>query len=174
MWMEDLIRLKKELDYRALAEFRYELRRFLTLSEQAARAAGIEPQQFQALLAIKGLPAGCTATIGRLAERLQIRHHSAVELVNRLETHGVLKRTRNRKDRREVLLRLTPRAEKMMRQIALPHRTELRSSGRATLRALKIALAHATGDSSSGRNPNHASKRSKRANLSARSLHTKR
>ncbi len=133
---------KTGFDYRALAEFRYEVRRFQNLSEQAARAAGIEPQQYQALLAVKGLPASSSATVGMLAERLQIQHHSAVELVDRLETHGLLKRTRSRKDRRQVLLRLTGHGEEILRQVALPHRAELRSSGRTILRALQTVMAH--------------------------------
>jgi DNA-binding MarR family transcriptional regulator len=133
---------KTGFDYRALAEFRYEVRRFQNLSEQAARAAGIEPQQYQALLAVKGLPASYNATVGVLAERLQIQHHSAVELVDRLETHGLLKRTRSRQDRRQVLLRLTGRGEEILRQVALPHRAELRSSGLTILRALQTVMAH--------------------------------
>lgn len=135
----------KQIDYRALAEFRYEVRRFQNLSEQAARAAGIEPQQYQALLAIKGLPASTSATVGLLAERLQIQHHSAVELVDRLEAHGLLKRTRSHKDRRLVLLRLTRRAEEILREVALPHRADLRSSGLTLLRALETVMTHASG-----------------------------
>jgi DNA-binding MarR family transcriptional regulator len=134
---------KTSVDYRALADFRYEVRRFQNLSEQAARAAGIEPQQYQALLAVKGLPASCHATVGVLAERLQIQHHSAVELVDRLEAHGLLKRTRSRTDRRQVLLRLTGRGEEILRQVALPHRADLRSSGLSLLRALQTVMAHA-------------------------------
>lgn len=133
----------KHVDYRALAEFRCEVRRFQNLSEQAARAAGIEPQQYQALLAIKGLPASSSATVGLLAERLQIQHHSAVELADRLEAHGLLKRIRNRKDRRQVLLRLTSRGEEILCQVALPHRADLRSSGLTLLRALQTVMAHA-------------------------------
>jgi DNA-binding MarR family transcriptional regulator len=71
-------------DYQALAEFRYLLRRFLHFSEQEARAAGLEPQQHQMLLAIKGLPADKAASVGELAERLQLQHHSTVELINRM------------------------------------------------------------------------------------------
>lgn len=127
-------------DYQALAEFRYQIRRFLNFSEQAARAAGLEPQQHQALLAIKGLPKARKATVGVLAERLQIQHHSAVEMVNRLEARGLLKRTRNLADRREVLLRLTRQGEVLLRELSLPHRAELRSAGRALLRALENAM----------------------------------
>ncbi|HEV2289683.1 MAG TPA: MarR family transcriptional regulator [Candidatus Acidoferrales bacterium] len=143
-------RTNKKFNYRALAEFRYEIRRFQNLSEQAARAAGIEPQQYQALLAIKGLPDASKATVGVLAERLQIQHHSAVELIDRLESHGHLKRTRSRADRRNVLLRLTHRGEEILRQIALFHRAELRSSGRTILRALETVMAHASREKHSG------------------------
>ena len=71
-------------DYQALAELRYQIRRFVHFSEQASRTAGLEPQQHQLMLALKGLPKGVRPRIGELAERLQIRHHSTVELVNRL------------------------------------------------------------------------------------------
>ena len=135
--------VEREFDYRALAEFRYELRRFENLSEQAARAAGIEPQQFQALLAVKGLPISLEPTIGVLAERLQIQHHSAVELVDRLEMHGLLKRMRDSKDRRQVLLRLTKRGDEILRHVALPNQAELRTSGLTILRALQTVMAHA-------------------------------
>lgn len=137
-------RRNKGIDYKALAEFRYEIRRFQILSEQAARAVRIEPQQYQALLAIKGLPDMNRATVGVLAERLQIQHHSAVELVDRLEAHGLLKRVRNHTDRRQVILRLTVRGEDTLRQVALPHRSELRSAGRALLSAL-VAVMDGTG-----------------------------
>jgi len=71
-------------EYQSLAEFRYQLRRFLHFSEQAARSVGLEPQQHQLLLALKGLPYGRPATVSELAERLQIQHHSTVELINRM------------------------------------------------------------------------------------------
>ena len=129
-------RRNKGIDYQALAEFRYEIRRFQILSEQAARNAGIEPQQYQAILAIKGLPSADGATVGMLAERLQIQHHSAVELVDRLEKHGLLKRVRSQADRRQVILRLTDHGEDTLEQVALPHRSELRAAGRAMLGAL--------------------------------------
>lgn len=133
----------RKIDYRALADFRYQIRRFLIFSEQVARAAGIEPQQHQALLAIKGLPSGSRSTVGALAERLQIRHHSAVELTDRLASRGWLRRSRSRKDRREVLLELTARGEKLLGKLSLSHRNELRTAGPALLRALRAAIAHA-------------------------------
>jgi DNA-binding MarR family transcriptional regulator len=134
------------MNYRGLAECRYEIRRFLNFSEQAARSAGIAPQQHQALLAIKGLPVGLRATVGVLAERLQIQHHSAVELMNRMETKGLLRRRRSETDRRKVLLSLTVRGERLLRELSLPHQAELRSAGRALLRALK-AVIHLDGTS---------------------------
>src|SRR5712692_2945540 len=98
--MKKLLRLA---DYEALAELRYQIRRFLHFSEQAARAAGLEPHQHQLLLALKGLPApGEPASIGWLAERLQIQHHSAVELVDRLAERGLASRSRAPSDRRQV------------------------------------------------------------------------
>jgi DNA-binding MarR family transcriptional regulator len=125
-----------------MADFRYAIRRYLNFSEQAARAAGLEPQQYQALLALKGMPPLQKATIGVLAERLQIRHHSAVELFNRLEANHWVRRYRSRNDRREVLLRLAPRGERLLRQLAFTHRAELQSAGRTLIRALEAILAH--------------------------------
>jgi len=127
-------------DYEALAELRYQIRRFLSFSEQAARAAGLEPRQHQLLLGLKGLPAKARPTIGELAERLQIQHHSAVELVNRLSAAGYIRRARAGEDRREVLLSLTTRGEKVLRKLSLHHRAELRSAGPALVKALRRAM----------------------------------
>jgi DNA-binding MarR family transcriptional regulator len=124
-------------NYEALAAFRYAIRRYLTFSERNARAAGLEPQQYQALLAIKGVPETQHATIGLLAERLQIQHHSAVELIDRLEKRGLVRRARSRVDRRQVLVQLTPGGERKLRRISLPHREELRAAGSQLLTALE-------------------------------------
>jgi DNA-binding MarR family transcriptional regulator len=132
---------RRRIDYAALADFRYEIRRFLNFSETAARAAGIEPHQHQALLAIKGLPAMRIATVGVLAERLQIQHHSAVELTNRLEAKGLIRRSRGQADRREVLLELTLRGEKLLRELTLSHRNELQLAGPKLVAALESAIA---------------------------------
>ncbi len=94
-------------DYQALAEFRSQLRHFLQFSEAQAREHGIEPQQHQALLALKGLPARTRATIGELAQRLALRHHTTVELINRLELAGFVKRRPDPEDGRQILLQLT-------------------------------------------------------------------
>lgn len=129
-------RTGSSIDYYAIAEFRFEIRRFLHTSERLVRAAGLEPQQHQALLAIKGLPVHRVATVGVLAERLLVQHHSAVELVNRLETKGMLRRERGEGDRRSVLLTLTRRGEKLLKQLALTHRAELKLARSKLLHAL--------------------------------------
>lgn len=116
-------------DYRALAELRFEIRRFLHFSEQQARAAGIEPQQHQLMLAIKGLPEDRKPTIRELAGRLQLRHHSVVELIDRLEAHGAVLRNHCDQDRREVLIALTPEGEQLLRKLTIVHREELENFG---------------------------------------------
>lgn len=132
-------------DYRMLSDFRYLIRRFLKFSEDAASERGLTSQQHQALLAIKGLPAHRVATIGVLAERLLIQHHSAVELVNRLEAKGLLRRARSAADRREVVLTLSRRGETLLKQLTRPHHEELRSARPRLLAAMAAALdPHAT------------------------------
>jgi DNA-binding MarR family transcriptional regulator len=130
----------RAVDYQALADFRFEIRRFLNFSERLVHAAGVEPQQHQALLAIKGLPTHRVATIGVLAERLLIQHHSAVELVNRLEAKGLLQRARGVADRREVVLTLSRRGERLLKQLTRPHHEELQSARPRLLAALAAAI----------------------------------
>jgi DNA-binding MarR family transcriptional regulator len=89
------------------------------------------------MLAIKGMPAGVRPRIRELAGRMEIRHNSAVELVNRLEKAGFVHRTRAQEDRREVLLGLTPRGEKVLSELALHHHDELRSAGPELVAALR-------------------------------------
>lgn len=112
-------------DYERLAEFRYLLRRFLIFSETAAAAAGLTAQQHQALLAIKGARGPGDLTTGALAERLGIRHHSAVGLIDRLEAKRLVRRRPGSKDRRHVLLSLTRKAESELARLTLAHRDEL-------------------------------------------------
>jgi DNA-binding MarR family transcriptional regulator len=126
-------------DYQSLAELRYQIRRFLHFSEQAARDAGLEPRQHQLMLALKGLPRRVRPRVGELAERLQIQHHSAVELANRLAAGGLVRR-RAGQDRREVLLALTPKGERLLRELSLHHKAELRMQGPALVAALKRAM----------------------------------
>ena len=128
-------------DFESLAEFRHQIRRFLRFSERAARNAGLEPRQHQLLLALKGLPPNVRPKIAEIAERLQIQHHSAVELVNRLEAGGFVQRERGSQDRREVLLQLTPGGEKVLRELSLHHRSELRSQGPALLDSLQQLIS---------------------------------
>jgi DNA-binding MarR family transcriptional regulator len=127
-------------EYQALAEFRYQLRSFLRFSEQAARAVGLEPQQHQLLLALKGLPAGRLAIVGELAERLQIQHHSMVELINRMVDRNLLERSRVASDQRKVIINLTPYGEEVLRKLSLLHWTELRTSGPALVHALHALI----------------------------------
>jgi DNA-binding MarR family transcriptional regulator len=122
-------RLAHELaphDYEVLAEFRYLLMRFAAFSEQAAHAAGLAPRQHQALLAIKGYPGGAEVTIGELAERLGIRHHSTVGLVDRLVSRGYLVRRQDPQDRRRTFLSLTGAGEQALAALSAAHRRELR------------------------------------------------
>jgi DNA-binding MarR family transcriptional regulator len=127
-------------DYRSLAELRHQIRRFLHFSEEAARNSGIEPRQHQLMLALKGLPEGVRPRVGELAERLQIQHHSAVELVNRLASGGYVRRLPGRQDRREVLLSLTSKGEKILRELSLHHKAELRIRGPALVAALERTM----------------------------------
>ncbi|MGA9476027.1 MAG: MarR family transcriptional regulator [Terriglobales bacterium] len=133
-------------DYESLADVRYQLRRFLHFSEQAARDAGLEPQQHQLMLALKGLPRQTRPRVGELAERLQIKHHSAVELINRLASAGCVRRHRGGEDRREVLLELTPKGERILQELSFHHRAELRKRGPALIVALKRAMATRSGN----------------------------
>jgi DNA-binding MarR family transcriptional regulator len=127
-------------EYLALAELRYRLRKFVGEGDAVARAAGLEPQQYLLLLALRGLPEGLEATIRTLAERLALKHHSAVELIDRLESHGYVRRSRSRDDRRSVLVSLLPRGEKLLEQVARDRIGELRASGSALVNAISALL----------------------------------
>ena len=124
-------------DYQALAEFRFQIRKFLHFSEQAVQEAGLKRGQYQLLLAIKGMPAGVRPRVAELASRMQIQHHSAVELGNRLEAGGFVRRERAQQDRREVLLALTAKGERVLAELALHHHEQLRSAGPALVAALR-------------------------------------
>lgn len=119
-------RALSEADFRALAGFRYALRRFFHFSEGAAAAAGVSPRQYQALLAIRAWEGAEPATIGELAERLQLRHHSAVGLVQRLVGRSLVTRRPLARDRRRVGLVLTARGQRLLARLASAHRAELR------------------------------------------------
>ena len=130
-------------DYRALAEFRYQIRAFLHFSEEQARAHGVEPQQHQLLLAVRGLPEGTSATVGELALRLQLKHHTTVELIDRLEARAAVTRTPSTHDRRQVIVALTPGGRALLRSLSLTHREEIERTAPALLRALKPLLPSA-------------------------------
>jgi DNA-binding MarR family transcriptional regulator len=124
---------------RALAEFRYTLRKFLHFSEEAAAAAGIAPQQHQLLLQIAAAPEAALTSVGYLAERLALRHHSVVELCNRCEQAGLIHRTPDPASRRSVLLNLTPQGNRVLRSLSADHARELNEFGPklvAVLRAI--------------------------------------
>jgi len=123
-------------EYQALSQLRYLIRKFLQEGDQTAKGAGLEPQQYLLLLAIRGLDPRREASIRALAERLSLRHHSTVELVDRLESHGLVKRTRGTEDRRQVLVSLEPRGEKLLEKVVAQRIVELRSHGHALVGAI--------------------------------------
>jgi DNA-binding MarR family transcriptional regulator len=125
-------RATPRVDYETLADLRYHIRRFLRVREDAARAAGVEPQQYVLLLQVKGFARRRRpVTIGALTERLQIRHHATVQLVDRLSRRGLVRRRRAELDRRGVVVELTPRGEAVLRKLAINSLTELRTGGPA-------------------------------------------
>ena len=132
-------------DYRALAALRYRIRLFLSEGDAAARRVGLEPQQYLLLLAVRGLPEGAKATIQVLAQRLMLKHNSTVELIDRLEMHGYLRRSQSRQDRRCILVKLLPRGKQLVERVARERLTELRGGGEALSDALDTLL---------GRKPN--------------------
>jgi DNA-binding MarR family transcriptional regulator len=140
-------------EYRALAELRYRIRHFLRQGDAVARTAGLEPQQYVLLLTIRGLPPGEEATIRTLAERLALKHHSTVELVDRLESHGYVRRNRGREDRRRVMVSLLPKGERLLEEVARQRIEEVRSSGHELARAIDELLqpskSNGTGQKSS-------------------------
>jgi DNA-binding MarR family transcriptional regulator len=119
-----------------LAEFRYRLRVFLQFSEQAAHAAGLQPQQHQLLLQIAGAPPDAIPTIAYAAERLGLRHNSVVELTNRSVEEGLLERTSDETDARRVLLRVTPKGSRLLHKLAAHPRSELNVLGPELIDAL--------------------------------------
>ena len=137
-------------DYQALAEVRYQIRRFLRLSEEAAAEAGVEPRQYQFMLALKGLIQQERVTIRDLAERMQLRHHSVVGLINRLVDRKLIERRRGEHDRRQVYIHLTPKGDALLRKLALYHRGELLASGPALVRALNSLISQAAARGEAG------------------------
>jgi DNA-binding MarR family transcriptional regulator len=145
-------RAASALDYRTLADLRYLIRRFLRIREVAARAAGVEPQQYLVLLQIKGLEGHEAATMSVLAERLQIRHHGVVQLVDRLARRDMFERRRDGRDRREVVVRLRPRGEKVLRRLADYSLAELTTEGPSLVASLNRLIVQPTPNNTSSRN----------------------
>jgi DNA-binding MarR family transcriptional regulator len=124
-------------EYIALAEFRYRLRKFQRHMEEQVRKLGVNPQQYQLVLAVKGLPRNQAPTIGRLAERMQMNHNSMVELVDRSERSGLIRRGRSGPDRRLVTLSITAEGEALLRKLGAAAREELRDSGPSLIEAVR-------------------------------------
>ena len=141
---ESMKRSANNAEYQALAQFRFLIRRYLNNGEKAARSVGLEPQQYMGLLALRGLPADLQPTIRSLAERLQIQHHSAVELVDRMERRGLFRRERSNRDRRQVHVHVTARGEKLLSRLVRYRIAELRVTAPELARALQAVLATAS------------------------------
>mgnify|MGYP000579580101 CR=1 FL=1 len=124
-------------EYLALADFRHQLRRFLAFSEEMARGVGLEPRHHQLLLAVRGLPSGTPPTISAVAERLLLRHHTVVGLIDRLQRRGLIRRTSAPEDRRQVRLVITSRGEDLLHGLSIAHRDELTTLGPALVTALR-------------------------------------
>jgi DNA-binding MarR family transcriptional regulator len=150
-------------DYRTLADFRHQIRRFLHFSEEAARHAGLEPQHHQLMLAVKGAPENVEPRIGYLAERLQIHHHSAVELVDRLARRRLIQRFRGEEDRREVHVKLTSKGERLLKELTLYHREELRTAAPVLLGTLKKIM-----DAGHSNHPGHKPTPARKGNNQSR------
>jgi DNA-binding MarR family transcriptional regulator len=121
--------LMSDEDYQTLAAFRYALRQFLRFSEEVARRSGVTPQQYLAMIAVRGFPGRDRITIGEFAERLQIRHHSAVGLIDRMVAQGLMVRQPGGADRRQVFVTLTPRGVEVLDPLAALHRDQLQRIG---------------------------------------------
>jgi DNA-binding MarR family transcriptional regulator len=142
--------MSEAVDFQSLAELRYQLRVFVSFSEQAARERGIEPQQHQLMLAIKGLPTGLRPTVRVLAERLRLRHHSVVELIDRSERAGLVMRTPSPTDGREILVRVTATGDRLLRKLSVVHQAELQTIGPLLVQALQAVIQPAPRKASQG------------------------
>jgi DNA-binding MarR family transcriptional regulator len=127
-------------EFSRLADFRYQIRRFLAFTQEAAEAEGFQPQQYQLLLALRGFPSGEVPTVAALAERMQLRHNSTVELVDRCIAEGLLAKSHDSDDRRKVVLRITRHGAKVLGQLSHIHLEELRVRGPELIAALEAVL----------------------------------
>lgn len=142
-------------DYRALSAFRYHIRRYLDFSDQAARAAGIEPKQYELLLALKGLAPDISPTVGALAEKLRTHHHSTVELINRAEANELVSRSRIGP---RVLVSLTKKGERVLSRAVEERLEELRVAGPLLVKALVQLAKHSRLPASRNAGPAYAKK----------------
>jgi len=134
-------RVRNSNVFQALAEFRYLIRCYLNHAAKAAESVGLEPQQYVALLQLRGMPEGEEPTIRSLADRLQVRHNTATELINRMERRGLLRRERSNSDRRRVLLRTTTRGERLLGRLVRHRIAELRTTAPDLVKSLRNVLA---------------------------------
>jgi DNA-binding MarR family transcriptional regulator len=123
-----------------LSEFRFQMRRFLHFSQEAAEKVGLRAQQYQLLLAVFGMPDGVAPTIAAVAARLLLKHNSTVELVDRTIEQGLLRRMHDPVDQRRILLRLTERGEQLLHSLAAFHKEEINATGPELLRSLRMVL----------------------------------
>jgi DNA-binding MarR family transcriptional regulator len=127
--------------FRKLAEFRFQLRKFLHFSHAAAEQCGVRPQQYQMLQCISGMPAELDPTIANVAARMLLKHNSAVELVDRTIEQGLLRRCPDPTDHRRILLRVTTQGERILASLAEYHMQELEQAGPELIRALRRVLS---------------------------------
>ena len=132
-----------DLLVRTLAEFRYEMRRFMQFSEQAAQEAGVQAKQYQLLLQVAAASPAITVTIAYVAERLGLKHNSAVELVDRSEREGLVSRSEDDLDRRRTILRVTRKGSQLLSKLAGQHGRELREAAPRLIQALERIRQHA-------------------------------
>ncbi len=132
-----------EILIRTLADFRYEMRQFYQFSEKAAFSAGVQPRQYQLLLQVAAAPEGTTVTIAYLADRLGLKHNSAVELVDRSENEGLVARSEDAADRRRTILRVTRRGHQLLSRLAGQHAQELNEAAPRLIHALEHIRKHA-------------------------------
>ena len=130
-----------ETDFRSLAEFRYRIRLFLAESEETARAVGLEPEQFQLLLAVRGMPHGNAATIQHLAARLLVKHNTVVERIDRLARMGLLRRLHSHADHRVVIVELSARGNRMVQKLSRQRMRELKRGRPELIAALTKVIS---------------------------------
>jgi DNA-binding MarR family transcriptional regulator len=132
----DVLRKISASTYEALAAFRYHIREYLAFSDKAARAAGLEPKHYELLLAAKGLREGNTATVGTVASLLHLRHHSTVELIDRAEGRGLVRRQRISNGHSYVLIEITAKGERLLAKAVAMRLRELEAAGPLLAKAL--------------------------------------